>query len=146
MDLFPKANSSPSKSFLFFLSFFVSHTCSIWKFGPGIKSEPQVQPTPQLQQCQILNQLSHSGNSQQELLEGEFQGCIGERRGLDAEIAQSVLTIILNLVRLWSDQCHLDCFKYSNLQFQDQFVSMSLRPVLRIVAAYVMATVWSSCS
>ena len=28
-----------------------------------------------------------------------------------------------------------------NLQFPDQFVPISLRPVLRIVAAYVMATV-----
>ena len=33
-----------------------------------------------------------------------------------------------------------------NLQFQGRFVPISLRPVLRIVAAYVMATVWSSCS
>ena len=29
-----------------------------------------------------------------------------------------------------------------NLQFQGWFVSISLRPVLRIVTAYVMATVW----
>ena len=33
-----------------------------------------------------------------------------------------------------------------NLQFQGQLVPISLRPVLGIVAAYVMATVWSSCS
>ena len=33
-----------------------------------------------------------------------------------------------------------------NLQFQAQFVSRVLRPVLKIVAAYVMAIVWSSCS
>ena len=33
-----------------------------------------------------------------------------------------------------------------NLQFQSQFVSISLRPVLGIVAAYVMATVCSSGS
>ena len=33
-----------------------------------------------------------------------------------------------------------------HLQFQGRFVSISLRPVLRIVAAYVTATVWSSCS
>ena len=33
-----------------------------------------------------------------------------------------------------------------NLQFEGRFVPVSLRPVLRIVAAYVMATVWSSCS
>ena len=46
----------------------------------------------------------------------------------------------------WSDQHHLGCFRYSYLQFQGQFVSISLRPVLAIVTAYVMATVWSSCS
>ena len=33
-----------------------------------------------------------------------------------------------------------------HLQFQGRFVPISLRPVLRIVAAYVTATVWSSCS
>ena len=33
-----------------------------------------------------------------------------------------------------------------NLQFQGRFVPIFLRPILGIVAAYVMATVWSSCS
>ena len=33
-----------------------------------------------------------------------------------------------------------------NLQFQGEFVSISLRPVLRTVAAYIMTTVWSLCS
>ena len=33
-----------------------------------------------------------------------------------------------------------------HLQFQGQFVPMSLRPILRIVAALVLATVWASCS
>ena len=32
------------------------------------------------------------------------------------------------------------------LQFQGQFISISLRQILRIVAAYVMATVWLFCS
>ena len=36
----------------------------------------------------------------------------------------------------WSDLCHLDGF--SILQFQGLFVSISLRPILRIVAACVM--------
>ena len=45
----------------------------------------------------------------------------------------------------WFDQRHLDS-SIVNLQFQGQFVSVCLRPVLRIVAAYVMATVWSSVS
>ena len=31
--------------------------------GPGIESEPQLWPMPQLWQCQILNPLHHSGNS-----------------------------------------------------------------------------------
>ena len=36
----------------------------IWKFpGPGIKSQPQLRPTPQLEQHQILNLMGHSGNS-----------------------------------------------------------------------------------
>ena len=34
-------------------------------------------------------------------------------RGLRAETAQSALTVVLKLVMQWSDQCHLDCFKYS---------------------------------
>ena len=33
-----------------------------------------------------------------------------------------------------------------NLQFQGWFVPIYLRPILGIVAAYMMATVWSSCS
>ena len=42
----------------------------------------------------------------------------------------------LQVGRWWSDQQHLDYFKHSfNLQFQCWFVPMSLRPVLRIVAA-----------
>ena len=35
---------------------------------PGIKSEPQFQPTSQLQQYQILNPLSHKGSSKCHLL------------------------------------------------------------------------------
>ena len=33
-----------------------------------------------------------------------------------------------------------------NLQFQGRFVPISLRPILRILAAYVVAIAWSSCS
>ena len=36
-----------------------------------------------------------------------------DRRGLHVETAQSDLIVILKLVTWWSDQCHLDCFKYS---------------------------------
>ena len=37
---------------------------------------------------------------------------IGEGRGLLAETVQSALPVILKLVVWWSDQHHLDCFKY----------------------------------
>ena len=43
----------------------------------------------------------------------------------------SVILIVLNTV---------------NLQFQGWFVLISLRPLVRIVAVYIMATVWSSYS
>ena len=33
-----------------------------------------------------------------------------------------------------------------DLHFQAQFVSISLRPVLGVVAAYVLGTVWPFCS
>ena len=69
---------------------------------------------------------------------------IDRRRGLRAETAQAALTVILKSVLRWSDQHHLD---YTvNLQLQGRFVPISLRAVLGIVAAHVMATAWSSCS
>ena len=43
----------------------------------------------------------------------------------------------------WSGQCHLDWLGTVDLQFQGQFVPISLRPVLKLVAIYVMAIVWS---
>ena len=33
-----------------------------------------------------------------------------------------------------------------NLEFQGQFIPISLRPILRMVEVYVMAVVWSPCS
>lgn len=42
----------------------------------------------------------------------------------------------------WFDQSRLDSSTV-NLQLQGQFVSVSLRPVLRIEAAYVTAAVWA---
>ena len=50
----------------------------------------------------------------------------------------------LEVGRHWSDQRHLGCFRYSYLQFQGQFVSISLKPFLAILTAYFMAAVWSS--
>ena len=38
---------------------------------------------------------------------------IDRGRGLHAETAQSAPTVILQLVMQWSDQCHLNCFRYS---------------------------------
>ena len=40
----------------------------------------------------------------------------------------------------WSDQCQLDSFRYSLPSVPCQFVLISLRPILGITAAYVMAT------
>ena len=61
-------------------------------------------------------------------------------------MAQSVLTVILKLVMLWSDQRHLDGFNVVIFNSRVGFVPISLKPVLRIVAACVMGIVWSSCS
>ena len=62
------------------------------------------------------------------------------------QTSKSALTIILKLVTWWSDQHHLHVLSIVNFQFQGHFVLISLKPVLRIVAADVMPTVWSSCS
>ena len=54
--------------------------------------------------------------SKGQLLPTDNQGTrafIGGWRGLHAETAQSALTVILKLIMWWSDQGHLDCFKYS---------------------------------
>ena len=60
--------------------------------------------------------------------------------------AQSALTVILTLVFGGLISVILIVLSTINLQLQGQFVPISLSPVLRIVAAYVMATAWSSCS
>ena len=58
-------------------------------------------------------------------------------RGLCAETAESALTIIMkSFCGLIS--VVLIVLRTFNLQFQNQFVPISLRPILRIVAAYVM--------
>ena len=70
----------------------------------------------------------------------------GGGRGLPAETAQSALTVTLKLVMGGLTSVTLIVLGTVSLQFQDGFVPISLRPVLRIVAAYVMAKAWSSCS
>ena len=67
-------------------------------------------------------------------------------REVHAGTAQSSLTVILKLVISDLTSVILNVLGTVNLQFQGRFVSIFLRPVLRIPAAYVMVTVWSSCS
>ena len=68
------------------------------------------------------------------------------REGAHAETARSALTVILKLVIGNLISVILIVLSTVNLQFQGQFVPISLRPLLRAVASYVMATGWSSCS
>ena len=58
---------------------------------------------------------------------------------------QSALTVILKLVMQWSDD-HQIVLSTVSLQFQGWVVPVSLRPVLRTLAVYIMATVWFSYS
>ena len=71
---------------------------------------------------------------------------IDRGRGLHAETVQSALTIILKLAIGGLISVMLIVLGTVSLQFQGCIVSISLRLILRIVAAYVMATVWSSWS
>ena len=43
----------------------------------------------------------------------EATAFIGRGMRLYIKTAESALTVILKLVIQWSDQCHLDCFRYS---------------------------------
>ena len=82
------------------------------------------------------------------LLPSDNQGArafIDGGRGLRAETAPPALTVILKLV-IGVLTIILIVLGAVNLQFQGLFVPISLRPNLGIVAAYVMAAVWSSCS
>ena len=67
-------------------------------------------------------------------------------RGLHAETAQSALTVILKLIIGGLTSVILIVLGTANLQFHVRFVPISLSPILGIVGAYVIATVWSSCS
>ena len=85
-------------------------------------------------------------NSQPHTYNKWARAFIGRGRGLHAETAQLALTVILKLVISGQTSIILIVLSMVNLQFQGQFVPISLRPVLGIVAAYVMATGRSSCS
>ena len=63
---------------------------------------------------------------------------IDRRRGLHAETAESALTFIFRLVIGSLISITLVVLGTVNLQSQGPFVPISLRPVLGIVAAYVM--------
>ena len=88
-----------------------------------------------LSKAQLPQPLTISG---QELLETEGGGFIQK--------AQSALTVALKLVIGGLTIIILIVLSTVDLQFQVWFVSIPMRPVLRIMAVYVMATVWSSCS
>ena len=68
--------------------------------------------------------------------------CIGREKRLHVETAPSSYNWscsgLISVILIVS--------KAVSFQFQGQFIPVSLRPVLRIVAAYVMATFWSSGS
>ena len=59
---------------------------------------------------------------------------------------QSALTIIFRFVISGLTSIIFVVLGTVNLQFQGQCVPIYLRPILRTVAVYVMAAVWSSCS
>ena len=67
-------------------------------------------------------------------------------RGIHAETVQSALAVMLTLVIGGLISVISIVLSTVNLQFQDQFVSISLRPVLGTVAAHIIGVVWSSCS
>ena len=70
---------------------------------------------------------------------------IDRSRGLRAETAQPTPTIIFTLVI--SDLTGVILVVLGAVNpFQGLLVPIFLRPVLKIVAAYVQGTVWSSCS
>ena len=46
--------------YYYYYYFFFGHPMAFGFSGPGIRSEPQLQPTPQRQQCWILSPLWHS--------------------------------------------------------------------------------------
>ena len=64
---------------------------------------------------------------------------------LYAETVQSALTGILKLVMGGLTSIILIVLGTVDLQLQGWFVSISLSSILRIVAAHVLGTVWSSC-
>ena len=77
---------------------------------------------------------------------GGARAFIDRRRRPHAETEQSFLTVIFKLIIGGLTCVILVVLGTVNLQFQGLFVPISLRPVIKLVAAYGMSTVWSSCS
>ena len=75
-----------------------------------------------------------------------LRASVDREREFQSETAQSALTVILKLIIGGLTSVISYVLSTNNLQSHGRFVPVSLRPVLRILAAYVMATVWSSCS
>ena len=76
----------------------------------------------------------------------EARAFIDCRRGLHAETAQSALTVNLKLVISGLTSVIVIALCTVSLQFQDQFVSISLRQILGTVAARIVIAVQSLCS
>ena len=68
---------------------------------------------------------------------------IDRGRALHAETLQSALTVILKLVIGGLTSIILTVWGTVNFHFQGCFFSISLRPFLGIMAAYIVGTVWS---
>lgn len=71
---------------------------------------------------------------------------VGRWRELWTSTVQSALTVISKLVLSGLTSVTVIVLSTINLQYQGQFVPNFLRQILRIVADYVMAIVWPSCS
>ena len=67
------------------------------------------------------------------------------RKGVACRHSTAALTGILKVVISGLTGIILIVLSTTNLQFQDWFVSISLRLILRIVTADITAIVWSSC-
>ena len=85
--------------------------------------------------CFILD-ASTWGGGRMDLLITHGQSFYRQREGATCRNSTVSSDSHLETGHWWSDLCHLDGF--SILQFQGLFVSISLRPILRIVAACVM--------
>ena len=70
----------------------------------------------------------------------------GEEAGPHTGASQSALSVLFTVASGGLASIILVVAGTVSLQFQSPLVSISLRPILRTVAADVRSTVWSSCS